>query len=185
MSHQEHTSKEHNILAYKKITQNWEIKIICNCTLPHRWKIMGSLFAIQCRQEEIYSFNPKSNICWPHGKWKDKSTSPGGGNLWSVSGMCITKEHKKNAEVAQSCLTLCNPMDCSLPGSSIHGIFQARILEWVAISFSRRSSWPRDWTRVSCIVGRRFTIWATREVKKNAIGPLIPELTKKAKVSDN
>ena len=55
-------------------------------------------------------------------------------------------------------------MDCSLPGSSLHGLFQERKLEWVAISFSRRSSWPRDWTRVSCIVGRRFTVWATREV---------------------
>ena len=55
---------------------------------------------------------------------------------------------------------LCGPMDCSLPGSSIHGIFQARILDWVAISFSRGSSQPR----VSRIVGRRFTLWATREV---------------------
>ena len=70
---------------------------------------------------------------------------------------------RKESEVTQLCMTLCDPMDCSLPGSSIHGIFQARILEWVAISFSRRSSWPRDWTRVSCIVGRHFTIWATRE----------------------
>ena len=60
--------------------------------------------------------------------------------------------------------TLCNPVDCSLLGSSIHGIFQAGILQWVAISFSRRSSQPRDWTWVSCIVGRCFTIWATREV---------------------
>ena len=51
-----------------------------------------------------------------------------------------------------------------LPGSSIHGIFQARILEWVAISFSRRASRLRDWTQVSHTVGRRFTIWATREV---------------------
>ena len=68
------------------------------------------------------------------------------------------------SEVAQSYLTLCDPMDCSLPGSTIHGIFQARILEWVAIPFSRRSSQPRDWTQVSHIVGRRFTIWATREV---------------------
>ena len=67
-------------------------------------------------------------------------------------------------EVAQSCLTLWDPMDCSPPGSSVHGIFQARILEWVAISYSRRSSPPRDWTRVSRIVDRRFTIWATREV---------------------
>ena len=68
------------------------------------------------------------------------------------------------SEVTQSCPTLCDPMDCSLPGSSIYGIFQAGILEWVAISFSRRSSQPRDWTRVSHILGRRFTIWGTREV---------------------
>ena len=64
----------------------------------------------------------------------------------------------KWSEVAQSCLTLCNPMDCSLPGSSVHGIFQARILEWVVISFSRGSSRPRDRTRVPLIVGRRFTL---------------------------
>ena len=68
------------------------------------------------------------------------------------------------SEVAQLCVPLCNPMDCSLPGSSIHVIFQARILEWVAISFCRRSSWPRDWTWVSLFVGRHFTIWAAREV---------------------
>ena len=101
--------------------------------------------------------------------------------------------------VAQSCPTLCNPMDCSLPGSSVHGILQARILEWVAMPphppgdlpnlgieprsptlqavlyclshqgsprilewvaypFSRGSSWPRDWTWVSCIAGRFFTV---------------------------
>ena len=55
-------------------------------------------------------------------------------------------------------------MDSSQPGSSVHGIFQARILEWVAISFSRGSSRPRDQTQVSYVVGRRFTIWVTREV---------------------
>ena len=64
----------------------------------------------------------------------------------------------KESEVAQSCLTLCDPMDCSLRGSSVHGIFQARVLEWVAISFSRESSQLRDLTQVSCIVGRRFTV---------------------------
>ena len=52
---------------------------------------------------------------------------------------------------AQSCLTLWNPMDCRPPGSSLHGILQARILEWVAISFSRESSWYRDWIHVSCM----------------------------------
>ena len=57
-----------------------------------------------------------------------------------------------------------HPLDCSPPGSSIRGIFQARVLEWVAISFSRGSSWPRDWTQVSHTAGRHFTIWATREV---------------------
>ena len=59
-------------------------------------------------------------------------------------------------EVAQSWPTLCDHMDCSLPGSSVHGIFQARILEWAAISFSRGSSQPRDRTWVSHIVGRCF-----------------------------
>ena len=68
------------------------------------------------------------------------------------------------SEVAQLCSTLCSPLDCSLPGSSVHGIFQASVLEWVAISFSRKSSQPRDQTQVSHIVDRCFTIWATREV---------------------
>ena len=70
----------------------------------------------------------------------DKHTIPN--NSWS--------------EVAQLCPTLCNPMDCSLQGSSFHGIFQARVLEWVAISFSRGSSQPRDQTQVSRIIGRCF-----------------------------
>ena len=59
---------------------------------------------------------------------------------------------------AQSCLTLCSPMDCSPSGSSVQGILQARIVEWVAISFSREYSWPRDQTQVSCIADRFFTI---------------------------
>ena len=65
--------------------------------------------------------------------------------------------------VTQPCLTLCKQMDCSPPGSSVHEIFQARILEWVAISFSRGSSQPRDQTQVFCTAGRFFTNWATRE----------------------
>ena len=89
---------------------------------------------------------------------------------WDAWAICIfwriitLSVKESESEVAQSCPTLCDPMDCNLPGSSIHGIFQARTLEWVAISFSRRSSQPKDWTLVSCIVGRSFTIWATREV---------------------
>ena len=71
---------------------------------------------------------------------------------------------KWQCEVAQLCPTLCDPMDCSLPGFSIHGVFQARTLEWGAISFSRGSSPPRDRTYVSCIAVRCFTLWATREL---------------------
>ena len=62
-----------------------------------------------------------------------------------ISVLCM------HAKSLQSCLTFCNPMDHNLPGFSVHGILQARILKWVAISFSRGSSQPRDWTRVSCI----------------------------------
>ena len=65
--------------------------------------------------------------------------------------------------VTKSCLTLCNSMDCSLPDSSLHEILQTRVLEWVAIPFSRVSSRPRDWTQGSWIAGRIFTIRATRE----------------------
>ena len=67
------------------------------------------------------------------------------------------------AKSLQCCLTLCDPMDYSLPGSSVHGILQWRILEWVAISFSRGSSQPRDQTWVSCIAGRFFTVWGTKD----------------------
>ena len=88
------------------------------------------------------------------------------------SNLSLTLKKVKESEVFQLCPTLCNPMDCSLSGSSIHGFFQARILEWVVISFSRRSSQSRDWTRVSSITGRCFTILATREVLD--IGRLIP-----------
>ena len=71
------------------------------------------------------------------------------------------------SKVTQSCPTLCDPVDCSPSGSSDHGILQATILEWVAISFSRGSSQPRDRTRVSHIGGRRFNLWATREALEN------------------
>ena len=69
------------------------------------------------------------------------------------------KKWKFVSDSLQLYLTLCNPMDCSPAGSSVHGILQARILQWVAVSFSRGSSWPG----VSCIADRFFTIWAPRE----------------------
>ena len=74
-------------------------------------------------------------------------------------------EYIRESEVKSlSCVWLfVTPMDCSPPGSSVHGIFQARVLEWVAISFSRGSSQPRDQTWVSRTEDRRFTVWATRK----------------------
>ena len=82
-----------------------------------------------------------------------------GGKLCECGGfgcLCV-------CSFAPSCLTLCDPMDCSLPGSSDHGILQARILEWIVIPLSRGSSQPRDRTQVSCITGRFFTNSAIRE----------------------
>ena len=65
--------------------------------------------------------------------------------------LLMTTEGKGKVLVAHSCPALCNPMDCSPPGSSVHGMLQARILEWVAISYSRGSYQPRDWAWFSCM----------------------------------
>ena len=77
---------------------------------------------------------------------------------WNVAAQNCSYVKYNCVLVAQSCLTLCDPMDCSPPGSSVHGILQARILEWVAIPFSRESSQLRDRIWFSCIAGRFFTI---------------------------
>ena len=89
---------------------------------------------------------------------------------WRVGGTGRSKDtyfetvSYSNVSAAQLCPTLCDPMVCSPLGSSVHGILQARILEWVAVPSSRGSSWPREGPRVSCIAGRFFTNGATREV---------------------
>ena len=88
-------------------------------------------------------------------------TENGISSLWCPSQWCMCWW----CLVAQSCPTLCDPIDCSPPSSSVHGILQARILEWVAMPSSRGSSEPRDWTQVSCVAGGFFTISATREVQ--------------------
>ena len=86
---------------------------------------------------------------------------------WLLSLLSVLPSLMNNsillAKLLLSCLTLCNHMDHSLPGSSFHGILQARILEWVVISFSRGSSRCRDWTQVFSIAGRFFNVWATTE----------------------
>ena len=95
---------------------------------------------------------------------------------WVPKFFSLNQESESENEVAQSCPTLCDPMDCSLPGSSVHRLFQARVLEWVAISFSRGSSQPRDWTWVCHIVGKCLTIWATREPPESSLTRSSPEI---------
>ena len=108
---------------------------------------------------------------WPEKSWD--CCQPTGG--WVTLGTYRLEKKKKRftwvhfSEVTQSCPTLCDPMECSLPGSSVQGIFQAIVLEWFAISFSRASSQIRDWTRVFRIVDRCFTIRATREVLEGGL----------------
>ena len=77
---------------------------------------------------------------------------------WRVKEMCLQGTYLKEVKVAQSCLTLCDPMDYT-----VHGILQARILEWVAFPFSRGFFQPRDQTQVSQISSWFFNSWATRE----------------------
>ena len=75
-----------------------------------------------------------------------------------TSVQIMKRKKESESEEAQSCLTLFDPMDCSLLDFSTHGSLQARILEWIAISFSRGVSQPRDQTRISCTAGRLFSI---------------------------
>ena len=82
------------------------------------------------------------------------------GSCLSLYGLCYENEE---VLVAQLCPTLCDPMDRSPPGSSLHVVFQARTLEWAAMPTARGSSRPRDWTWVSCIAGRLLLNWTTRE----------------------
>ena len=90
-----------------------------------------------------WSCSVVSNSPWPPGLQPTRLLHPwdSPGKNSGVSCHCLLqcRKVKSESEVAQSCLTLCDPMDCSLPGSSVHGIFQARVLEWVAIAFSART----------------------------------------------
>ena len=124
------------------------------------WLASGWVCHLGMRPSSLCQALLSSCICWVIPLSKTTQLSP-----TEIPGLEQLCEINVKSEVAQSCLTLWDLMDCSLPHSPIHGIFQARLLEWVAISFSRGSSRPRDRTRVSLIVSRCFTVWATREVK--------------------
>ena len=107
---------------------------------------------------------------------KGCNMSPGS-HSYSVQNHCCGSSEKKESEVAQLCPTLCNPVDYSPSGFSVLGRLQARILEWVTISFSRGSSRPRDWTQVSRIGGKCFNLWATRVPVKWAPKGQLPPIS--------
>ena len=92
---------------------------------------------------------------------------------WWCGSLLLTL--KLGLRTPKSCVRLCDSVDCRLPGSSVHGILQARILEWIATPFFRESSWPRAQTRVSCTAGRFFNIWATRGAQEMARESIITD----------
>ena len=116
---------------------------------------MGSCCATQ--EAQPGALWQRRGVRWGGLGWEGGSRGRGYMYMCVCVCVCVCASH-------QSCLTLSDPMDCNLQSSSVHEILQARILEWVAISFSRGSSWPRDRTQVEqTIAGRFLTIWATRE----------------------
>ena len=116
----------------------------------------------QARLLEWVAISFSRGSSWPR-DWTQVSCIAGRFFTTERPGKLFIVNAYGESEAAQSCLTLCDPMDCSLPDSSVHGISQEKILEWVASSFSKGSSWPRDWTQVSWIAGRFFAIWVTGE----------------------
>ena len=149
-------------------------RVYCVLGLP-RW-CSGKESIYRCRRCKRHGFHPWVwKIPWRR-VWQPTPVflsgefhgqrSLAGYSLWRHKESDMT-EHPwmvlHSVLVAQSCLTLCDSMDCRLPCSSVHGILHVRILEWVAISFSRGSTQPRDQTQVSHIAGVLFMVWATRE----------------------
>ena len=127
--------------------------------MPRNWcfptLVLEKTLESHLDSKQINPINPKENQPWIFtGRTDVKAETP---TLWppDVKGCKVCQSPSR--------ARLCDPMDCSPPGSSVQEVFQARMLEWVAISFSRGSFQPRDWTWVSCTAGRFFTDWATRE----------------------
>ena len=135
--------------------------------------ISGKEPVCQCKRHKRHGFDPwVGKIPWSRKRQPTPAFLPAkfygqrslAATVYEVTKSQMWLSDNMGAKLL-GCIQLCNPMDCSLPGSSVHGILQARILEWVVISFSRGSSQGRDWTRVSWIAGRFFTVWATREAQ--------------------
>ena len=138
------------------------------CSLHFPWFLLRGDGMTHLTGEMVRSRHPNIHIL-PPGKgefryrsraWKSlPSQTPCSHLVWGL----VTNPGKGKVFVTQSRPTLGNLMDCNPPGSSVHGILQTGILEWVALPFSKGSSWPREQTRVSCIAGRLVTNWATGE----------------------
>ena len=128
----------------------------------------------------VLCMSPHGKELWPPTHSQHQLASHGSRSSSQASDMLASDRCVRS--VAQSFRTLCDPMDCSLPGSSVRGIFPSRTLEWVSISSSRGSFWPRDRTRVSCIAGKFFTAEPLekplRQVRGDKIANSVPELGK-------
>ena len=127
--------------------------------LYHPLLLLPSVFP----SKRVFSDESVLRIRWPKYWSFSFSISPSNEYSGLISFRMNWLDLLAGQESSQSCLTFCNPIDCCLPGTSVHGIFQARVLEWVAISFSRGYFRPRDQTHVFRIADRRFTVWATRK----------------------
>ena len=146
------TSSKVSALEVKKNLGSLDMALLCcwhvlSENLLWCWAFMLNLFSVNNPSHLIMK---KWNKCCLFKKKKKNSKAIKTAIDWA-------SKNRAFATSLQSCLTLCDPMDCSPPGSSVHGILQARILEWVARPFSRGSSRPRDWTHVSlCLLHCRW-----------------------------
>ena len=141
-----------------------------SCFPPHRaifWDLSRQPSALLLQRYAwgarlLTAPEPINRLGWWKGKYALFQMLATEGGACRVVDICPKADSpltsRKESEVVQSCLTLCDPLDCSLPGSSVHGILQARILKWIAISFFRESPRPRDRTQVSRSAGRCFTL---------------------------
>ena len=150
------------------ISKHWPLQWLWN--LEHKPRDALWLYSLhpEMKRKEI----PKGPRCclsmkvpfWLQQEgWEDQQLKP----LLQDRHFSEQASKEQKVSVIQSCTTLCNSTDCS-PPDSVHGILQARILKWVAIPFSRGSSWPSDRTRISCIAGGFFTCTATRKTQKRS-----------------
>ena len=160
----------HVVLHYRKTWESavWMDLCVLNCFTSVQFSrsvVSDSLWphGLQHARPPCPSWTPRacSNSC-PSSQWCHPTISssvvPFSSCLQSFPASRSFPVSQFFASGGQSIRASHNPMDCSLPGSSLHGILQARVLEWVAISFSRGSSWPRDPTLVFCIPGRHFNL---------------------------